>query len=114
MTIGMRTVIYPVRDLARAKALYGRLLGVEPAMDEPYYVGFSAGGQEVGLDPRGHGQGMTGPVGYWHVPDVARSLELLLASGAALQQPVRDVGEGKLVALVADPDGNVVGLIQAP
>lgn len=42
MTSGMcmRTVIYPVKDLAQANPLYGRLLGVEPDMDEPYYVGF--------------------------------------------------------------------------
>ncbi len=54
MTSGMRTVIYPVRDLAQAKKLYGKLLGVAPSMDEAYYVGFSVAGQDVGLDPHGH------------------------------------------------------------
>jgi extradiol dioxygenase family protein len=61
MTSGMRTVIYPVKDLAQAKTLYGTLLGVEPDMDEAYYVGFSVGGQHVCLDPHGHSKGMTGP-----------------------------------------------------
>ena len=64
MTSGIRIVIYPVKDLARAKTLYGKLLGVAPYMDEPYYVGFRVGDQEVGLDHRGHSQGMTGPVGF--------------------------------------------------
>lgn len=64
MTSGMKTMIYPVRDLVRAKALYGSLLGVAPSMDEPYYAGFRVGDQEVGLDPNGHSQGLTGPVGY--------------------------------------------------
>ena len=114
MTSGMRTVIYPVRDLAQAKQLYGNVLGVAPDMDEAYYVGFSVGGQHVGLDPNGHSQGMTGPVGYWHVDDINESLELLLGAGAETQQAVRDVGGGKLVASVKDADGNVIGLIQSP
>jgi hypothetical protein len=57
----MRTVIYPVKDQAQAKTPYGRLLGVEPDMDEPYYVGFSVEGQNIGLDPHGHSKGMPGP-----------------------------------------------------
>jgi len=114
MTSGMRTVIYPVKDLAQAKKLYGKLLGVVPDMDEAYYVGFSVGGQDVGLDPHGHSQGMTGPVGYWHVDDINESLELLLDAGAEAQQAVRDVGGGKLIASVKDGDGNVIGLIQSP
>ena len=61
MTSGIKTVIYPVRDLARARALYGAVLGVEPDMDGEYYVGFSVGDQQIGLDPRGHHHGMTGP-----------------------------------------------------
>ncbi len=114
MTSGMRTVIYPVKDIARAKTLYGKLLGVEPDMDEEYYVGFSVEGQHVGLDPHGYSKGMTGPVGYWHVDDIEASLGLLLDSGAEAQQPVSDVGGGKLVASVTDADGNVIGLVQSP
>jgi len=48
----MRTVIYPVKDLARAKKLYGKLLGAAPSMDEAYYVGFSVEGQDIVLVPR--------------------------------------------------------------
>jgi predicted enzyme related to lactoylglutathione lyase len=114
MTSGLRTVIYPVKDLARAKALYGTLLGVAPYMDEAYYVGFTVGGQDVGLDPHGHSQGMTGPVGYWHVADIQESLKLLLDAGAESLRPVGDVGGGKLIAAVKDADGNVIGLIQNP
>ena len=113
MTSGIRTVIYPVKDLAQAKMLYGKLVGVEPYMDEAYYVGFNVAGQDVGLDPHGHSQGMTGPVGYWHVDDIKESLKALLDAGAEAQQDVRDVGGGKLVASVKDADGNVIGLIQS-
>ena len=64
MSEGTRTVLYPVKDLAKAKALFTEVLGTAPNMDEPYYVNFSVAGQDVGLDPNGHGKGMTGPVVY--------------------------------------------------
>lgn len=112
MASGMRTVIYPVSDLERAKALYGALLGVTPDSDEPYYVGFVVGDQQVGLDPNGHRNGMTGPVGYWHVDDIEAMLEMLVAAGAETEQAVRDVGGGRLIASIKDADGNVTGLLQ--
>jgi len=80
---GMKTVIYPVGDIAKAKALFGKLLGAEPYVDQAYYVGFRVGDQEVGLDPNGHKQGMTG---YWHVDDIRGSLQALLEAGAQLQE----------------------------
>ena len=67
---GIRTFIYPVKDIAQAKALYSKFLGIEPYMDEAYSVGFKIGDQDIGLDPNGHKQGMTGPVGYYHVDDM--------------------------------------------
>jgi len=112
MTSGIGTIIIPVTDLAAAKAVYGELLGVAPTTDQPYYVGFESAGQQVGLDPNGHRQGMTGPVMYWHVDDLAASLEALLKAGAQELQPAKDVGAGKLIAAVKDPDGNIIGLLQ--
>jgi predicted enzyme related to lactoylglutathione lyase len=114
MTSGMKTIMYPVKDLDAAKQIYGRLFGVTPYADEPYYVGFKVEGQDAGLDPNGHRKGMTGPVAYWHVDDIKSTLEALLAAGAASQQPVRDVGGGRLIATLTDPDGNVIGLLQDP
>jgi predicted enzyme related to lactoylglutathione lyase len=113
MTSGIRTVIYPVKDLAQAKTLYSKLSGVKPSMDEAYYVGFSVEGQDIGLDPHGHSQGMTGPIGYWHVDDIKQTLKALLDAGAKTQQEIKDVGGGKLIASVKDADGNVIGLIQS-
>ena len=112
MTEGVKTIIYPVKDIAKAKALYGALLGVEPLMDEPYYVGYRVAGQDIGLDPNGHSQGVPGTVAYWHVDDINASLEALTAAGAETVAPVRDVGGGKLVGIAKDVDGNMIGLIQ--
>lgn len=112
MTTGLKTIVYPVKDLARAKSLFGALLQVEPYADEPYYVGYKAAGQDVGLDPNGHGKGMTGPVPYWHVDDIRGRLAALLEAGGELLQDAQDVGGGRMIASVKDADGNLVGLIQ--
>ncbi|WP_328369987.1 glyoxalase [Streptomyces sp. NBC_00445] len=114
MTAGVNTIIYPVKDIARAKALFSALLEAEPYADEPYYVGFKAAGQDVGLDPNGHAKGMTGPVPYWTVTDIRSRLAALLDAGAELLQDVNDVGGGRLIAFVKDADGNLVGLLQDP
>ena len=34
MTAGMQTIIYPVKNLAAAKPIYDKLLGVAPLLDE--------------------------------------------------------------------------------
>jgi predicted enzyme related to lactoylglutathione lyase len=114
MTSGMGTVVFPVKDLDRAKTVFGSLLGVGPIMDEPYYVQFNVAGQEIGLDPHGHDKGMTGPVSYWRVDDIETSLKQLVDAGAEVQQAVSDVGGGRLIATVQDADSNVIGLMQAP
>jgi predicted enzyme related to lactoylglutathione lyase len=114
MAAGLQTIIYPVKDVDRAKALFTALLGVEPYADEPYYVGYKAAGQDVGLNPNGHAQGLTGPVPYWHVTDIRDRLAALVAAGAEVLQDVQDVGNGRLIASLKDADGNLVGLLQDP
>ncbi len=111
-TEGIKTVLHPVSDLTAAKAVYTALLGVPPQVDEAYYVGFEAAGQHVGLVPSGAAQGMTSPVAYWQVSDIEAKLAEVTAAGATLKEPARDVGGGRLVATVTDPDGNVLGLLQ--
>src|SRR5438045_6504990 len=110
MNQGIRTVIYPAKDIAQAKRLYSTLLGVEPYADAAYYVGYRVGDQEIGLDPNGHRQGLTGPIGYWPVEDINKSLQKLLDAGGQVQQEVKDVGGGKLIAWVKDADVNLIGL----
>jgi predicted enzyme related to lactoylglutathione lyase len=114
MNQGIGLFVYPVKDIARAKTLYSKFLGVEPYADAVYYVGFRVGDQEIGLDPNGHNKGMTGPVGYRYVDDIKESLQLLLDAGAQVQEEVKDVGGGKLIASVKDADSNIIGLVQSP
>jgi predicted enzyme related to lactoylglutathione lyase len=114
LTQGIKTVLHPVSDLARAKAMYAALLGIPPQADASYYVGFDVAGQHIGLVPGGGPQGMIAPVAYWQVPDIEAKLAEVTAAGATVKEPAHDVGGGRLVATVTDPDGNVLGLLQDP
>jgi predicted enzyme related to lactoylglutathione lyase len=113
MIQGLRTVIYPVSDLARGKAWYAEVLGLAPYFDQPFYVGFAVGGFELGLVPDGM-PGAQGAKAYWGVADAQAALERLVALGAPVQEPLSDVGDGIRVAAVRDPFGNVFGVIENP
>jgi predicted enzyme related to lactoylglutathione lyase len=112
---GLRTVIYHVPDLARAKAWYSVAFGVLPYFDEPSYVGFNIGGFELGLDPDMSGVEVgSNVVAYWGVADAGEAYRDLVQKGAGEHSPVQEVGGGIRVATVTDPFGNVLGLIENP
>jgi predicted enzyme related to lactoylglutathione lyase len=113
MIEGLRTAIYPTTDLARAKEWYRQALERDPYFDEPYYVGFSVGGFELGLIPDGQ-PGTAGVQAYWGVADAAAEVARLTALGAEVHEPVKDVGGGIRVAMVKDPFGNAFGIIENP
>src|SRR5580658_4396287 len=111
-TEGIKTVLHPVSDLSKSTPVYTALLGMAPQHEASYYVGFEAEGQHIGLVPGGGPEAMTSPVAYWHVTDIEAKLAEVTAAGATVKDPVRDVGGGRLVATITDPDGNVLGLLQ--
>ncbi len=111
MNKGIKTVIYPVKDIGKAKAMFSKLLGIAPYADAAYYVGFKVGDQDIGLDPNGHKHGMTA---YYEVSDIKQSLQSLVDDGAQVVQAIKDVGAGKLIAAAKDADGNIIGLTQSP
>lgn len=113
MFLGLRTAIYPVPDLASARLWYQQVLGIKPYFDQPFYVGFSVGGFELGLIPDGT-PSIDGAQPWWGVADAKAELERLLTLGATELQPVTEVGEGIKVAAVKDPFGNRVGIIENP
>jgi predicted enzyme related to lactoylglutathione lyase len=112
--LGLATVIYQVPDIAAAKAWYTAAFGKAPYFDQPFYVGFEIGGYELGLHPDlSEGQpGPGGSVAYWRVARIDTALAHFLANGATPVSAAQDVGEGIKVARVADPFGNVIGLIE--
>jgi predicted enzyme related to lactoylglutathione lyase len=109
---GIKTVLCPVSDVEKARAVYTALLGLAPQTDSPYYVGFDVAGQHIGLLPGGGPQGLTSPVAYWHVDDIEARVAEVTAAGATVKDAPNEVGGGRVVASVIDPDGNVLGFIQ--
>jgi predicted enzyme related to lactoylglutathione lyase len=113
MIQGLRTVLYPVPELADATAWYGRVLERAPYFDQPFYVGFEVGGFELGLIPHGT-PGATGATAYWGTADADNEVARLVGLGATIEMPVKDVGDGIRVATVRDPYGNLFGVIENP
>ena len=118
MILGLRTTIYRVGDLDRAKEWYGAVLGKGLYFAEPFYAGFDVGGFELGLQPREPGG--PGPVGgdalaaYRGVQDADDAYARLLELGATERRNIQDVGDGTRVATALDPFGNVLGVIENP
>ncbi len=110
--LGLRTVIYQVADLDASKSWWAGLLGAPPYFDEPFYVGFSVGGYELGLLP--DGDPVDGALVYWGVADVRAAVDEALARGAVEHVPVADVGDGIVTATVRTPQGEIVGFIYNP
>jgi len=116
MFLGLRTVIYHVDDVEKAKGWYSLVLGIEPYFDQPFYVGFNVGGYELGLHPGGSSAAdkAAGVIAYWGVQEADAALKRLLEAGASPHEEVTDVGGGIRVAAVADPFGNLFGVIENP
>ncbi|CAD5373564.1 VOC family protein [Rubrivivax sp. A210] len=113
MILGLRTAIYPVKDLAAAKDWYSQVTGQAPYFDQPFYVGFSVGGFELGLVPEGESS-VAGAQPLWGVQNAEMAFAKLLSLGASALEPVTEVGGGTKVAAVTDPFGNRLGIIENP
>jgi len=116
MFLGLRTAIYHIEDVAKARDWYAAVLGCEPYFDEPFYMGFNVGGYELGLHPGG-GEAAAkadGVVAYWGVENAEAAAQRLLELGASKHEDVQDVGGGIKVATVKDPFGNTFGIIENP
>ncbi len=109
----LRTVIYHVNDLEKAKDWYTLVTGIQPYFVEGFYVGFNIYGCELGLDPSTEEvKGGTQSVAYWLVDNIEESVKNFTMHNATIVSPVAEVGEGIKVATIQDPFGNCIGLIE--
>ena len=114
---GLRTVVYFVRDVKKARAWYVKVLGIKPYFDMPqFYVGFNVGGYELGLHPDEHKRSKNygGVDAYWGVTNADEAYKRLIKLGAKSFTPVQDVGGGIKLGVVKDPFGNLFGVIENP
>jgi len=114
--LGLRTVIYQVGDIARAKQWYAKAFGIEPYFDEPFYVGFNIAGYELGLQPEENPSTdkPASVAAYWGVNDIAQEYKRFLDLGATEYEAPQNVGGDIMVATLKDPWGNIIGLIYNP
>jgi predicted enzyme related to lactoylglutathione lyase len=113
--LGLRTTIYKVADLAKAKDWYASAYNTQPYFDQPFYVGFNIGGYELGLDPDDStGIKSDNAVAYWGVDHIQKEYDRLIQLGASEHGKPTNVGGEIMVATVKDPWGNIIGLIYNP
>lgn len=110
---GLRTTIYKVEDLAKAKKWYAKAFKTEPYFDEPFYVGFNIKGFELGLQPDASVKG-DNVLSYWGVEDTQKEYDRFLSLGATAHEKPTNVGGEIMVCSVKDPWQNIIGLIYNP
>ncbi len=108
MARSIKLLVYPVKDIGKAKIFFSKFLGVEPYVESPFYIGYRVGDLEVGLDPNSK----VGPIIYTDVADIKASLKEMTDLGAEIVQDIKDVANGLLIAQVKDTNGRVFGLRQ--
>lgn len=114
--LGLRTVIYKVDDLEKAKEWYNKVFESVPYFDEPFYVGYNIAGYELGLQPseeKGIQKGES-VLAYWGVENVSAEFNRMLSMGATAHEEPVNVGGDITVASVIDPWGNSIGIICNP
>jgi len=114
--LGLRTTIYKVTDLNKAKKWYSKVFQTKPYFDESFYVGFNIGGYELGLQPNETSakKKTANVLSYWGVEDIEKEFQRFVQQGATEHEPPTNVGGEIMVATIKDPWGNVIGLIYNP
>jgi predicted enzyme related to lactoylglutathione lyase len=113
MDKGLGALVFPTSDPAKTKELLSLVLGGKPDFDDAYYVGWQVAGLNIGLDPNGRNRGMKGATPFFEVDDIRETVAALKAAGATIEEDVRRVDGGMLVAILSDPEGNMIGLSQS-
>lgn len=109
MSKGIKTILYPVKDMTQSKVMFTKLLSVEPYADSPQYIGFKVDDQDLGLVPDNPEGGVAA---FLYVDDIKNSLQILVDSGATIVRNISNVGGGRFVASAKDTSGNIIGLVQ--
>lgn len=113
--LGLRTTIYKVSDINKAKEWYARAFQTQPYFDQPFYVGFNIAGYELGLQPEEDVLAKSDAVvSYWGVENVEETFNYFLSLGAIAFENPQNVGGEIVVATLKDPWDNIIGLIYNP
>jgi len=115
MLKGLRTIVYHVNDLEKAKEWYQTVFGINPYFDEPFYVGYNIGGYELGLDPDASDYtGGNNAITYWEVDSIESCFTKIRSLNVAIHEEPKNVGGNIWLGSIIDPFGNLIGLIEDP
>lgn len=114
--LGLRTAIYKVTDIEKAKLWYNKVFAATPYFDQAFYVGYNIAGYELGLHPGDETPESKADsvMTYWGVENVETEFERMISLGAVGHEKPANVGGEIVVGSVKDPWGNVIGLIYNP
>ena len=99
-------------DAEALQRFYGGAFGweLQEVMEGSYYMAHPGSGIDGGVGRAPEGQGHV--TFYVEVEDPAAALERISELGGSTVQPPMDVPGGPTIALFADPEGHVVGLVK--
>ena len=101
------------KDAIALQAFYARVFGWKLGEPMPEFGNYSILDNESKGISGGMGDGDPRVTVYIEVDDPQACLDAALQAGATVVMPVTKVTEGTIIALFADPAGNVTGLLKA-
>ena len=108
---GIRTIIFPTRDLQASITAWTQVLGKAPAYQGPDLAVFLDGANEVGLSQV---PWVDHPLVFWKVEDIEEAHRALVASGA---KAMGEIAGGSLAELGTAPVANgdpTTGIVDVP
>ena len=119
---GISTVNFYAANHKEAVKWYADFLDIEPYFTVPGYSEFRIGDyqNELGIvdskfAPKNISDKPAGATIYWHVDNLQVTLDRLISLGAVVHEPIEKRGDsGFVTASVADPFGNILGIMTNP
>jgi predicted enzyme related to lactoylglutathione lyase len=105
----------PARDPSSLVPFYNRLLGAEFVQNDQspmpqWYAPVTADGVDLTITQRSDARDVTAV--YWGVSDINAAIEALQGQGGELISPPAPTPDGGQAALMLDPEGNPIGLLE--
>ncbi len=105
-------IIYSVVNLEKSRQFYSEILGLEPRIQEPHFIGLGAGNLLIGLRERKGAEAHPRlPEVVFFVRDVHLIYEHLKAHRIEIQQTPTETDWGARKANFLDPDGNPLEIV---
>jgi methyltransferase (TIGR00027 family) len=108
---GLKTIVYKVPDIEKAKNWYSKVFDTKPILDTSFVVVFLIGDSSFGLSPNTNATIKVDDsvIAYWEVDDIDSEYKRLLQLGATVHTEISLAFNMKIAAVI-DPFGNILGI----